>query len=582
MPAPSYSQILAELALTSPGKYPRPEAGIAERLVPQANGGEEGLPKLARGTVNQGLTQYDNQGNPLPGQEAGGTDTSPSIASQVGDWINSHGAQSVPGGRMPLDNQGNPIPEQVPPEAVGTNPDGSFMTQLQAAANSSQPAPTSEFPGDIDPVKPKAPDQPQPHHVPRGTSGPAKPDQWQGYVDQGDKSIEESANIAGQSARAQADTIDQATRQQQAIFNENEAYQQQLNAQKQHFLSKQEALIDASAGAIDPNKFWQTQTGAKGVLARISMILGGVGGSMMNQPGASATGGGANTSPIAGLIQQNIALQKDQMERQGKAANAYGDLYRNLTAEGLTHMQASEGATKMMQAISENQVKSMVDRYVGPAARANAPLLEANLGINTQMTKATAMAHLGAAADSNADANLKTFQLGQSKKFAQWIAEQGMPQGAPQGSIVSDSGGRYGISVNGEAGSKNYNEAVAPARDIRNVVGQIEKIRAGGQESIVAHAGELDNLQRGLQQAMSKLGGADLSSRTGDFYKAIGKPGQLFHIIPSHGWESQKQGLLDLANEREGRAAQENGVVFGGGGGAPPAPPQDFRMKAKR
>lgn len=447
------------------------------------------------------------------------------------------GAQPVPGS----------YDQEHPDSQAASYDQGQRLGQEQGST--AQPTPAPGIPSVPTQPGPQAAQKTVPHET--GGSGGGQLGDRQGEFKQGQESIRQQAGVTEQAGRARSDLEAQTARMQQGQVDDNLRYQSQLEAQKQHALARQMALIEQSAGTIDPKKYWGSLDGFHSVTARISMVLGALGGGLQGQ---------GNTSPIVSQIQQNIAMQKDQFERDGKAANAYGDIYRNLTSDGLSHAQATEATTKMMESISARQVEGMAARFAGPMAQAKVGQDLANYGMDSRKKDAETMASLSQAHSSNIEAKMKSFQMDQMKQQADYLKSQGLPIGTSLANQVADDNGNRGFAPDDKQ-AEAYDKETLPSQQLLETLNEIKQKRDKG---VIANAGDLQAMRGRLEQNLAAMGEMKESKRNEDILKGMsGDPTQLYNVLPGSNWDKHMRSLEEIARRNIGTSKKVHpGIRF--------------------
>jgi hypothetical protein len=383
--------------------------------------------------------------------------------------------------------------------------------------------------------------------------GTDRPSADQQLLNEGNQSIKDTATQTGLLGRAQGDLKDEAARNMQGALNDQQAYSAKLEAQKQQILQRQMALIEQSTGTIDPKKFWQGQDGYHRTMAGISLMLGALGGGLQGQ---------GNTSPVVGLINQNIELQKNQFERDRNAANAYGDIYRNLTSDGLSHAQASETAVKMMQAISDKQVEAMAGKFAPALQSAGVGKELAGFGIDSGQKLAATHASLSQALSTNYEGQLKKLQLDQSKAWAGALEQMTGIKGAPAEGLVRDEHGNTGVSLRGAEGAKDY---ATQAMSAQKILQSIANIDAQRKKGTVLDKSALRSESEALKASVLELHGLKDNPKAQQMAEAlVGDPAESFENPVTGGWTQKRQALIQMAHDRLRQAEGQDQVIFKG------------------
>jgi hypothetical protein len=544
----SYRQILAQIALEH-----------------HKSGGADINAEVARRFLADGdapKMPLDSQGNPVPDLDL---QPAQSLPEAVESWAN----QPAPI-RAQYDNQGNVIGEGTAPGqvAVGTNPDGSLMQQPAAGTPpASEPEKNySEQPKE--PTTKALPPQPaaQPKPVSRGTGG-AKPaaaqpsdlekDVQAGTTEQA-KGIQETADVAQQRANQAAPEQRDIANQQQALVDRNNMVQQFVQENKKRLLQKQEMMTDAYANAsIDPHRLWNSMDTGHKILAGLSLMLSGNG----------------DGSPVMRAINQDVDLQKEQIERTGKAAGMVGQIFDEYSKIGLDSTQALQMAVHTSAEVGLQRAAATAAQFAGPEAGAKAKI---QLGNNTiegathqmNMRKTISDIALQRAQAAEAAERAKGQRLTNTITQSQidWQKEHNLPPGASAQNMVHDLEGNQGYAVGGDADKKGYEDDTRDAANLLAAAQKIKTLRRGGSKSaILANQSALQQealvLNQGLLGLSAKPG--MLSARTEKIAEeAGGDPARYFAILPSQDVDHRLDSIIEDAKGAAQRAEMQHNIIF--------------------
>jgi hypothetical protein len=454
---------------------------------------------------------------------------------------------------------GEPGAQPVPGSYDQANPDSQAANYDQGhrlAREQDVPPPAEQPTVDVQPVKSAAPEQ---KSVSRGTGTartPAEPSdterQIQAGTDERTQGAEDVADVAQQRAAVEGPQQQDIANQQQALVDRNNTVQQFAQENQKRLLQKQEMLVDQYAnGTVDTKRLWNNMDTGHKILAGLSLMLSGNG----------------DGSPVMRAINQDVESQKDAIERKKGAAGMVGNLFNEYSKMGLDSTNAMERAVLTAKEVGLQRAAATAAQFKGPEAKAavlgiignntidGAQHVQANRESISRISLQKAQA-----AEAYQNAQTGAYNLGQAKKFGNYVEGQTGVAGAPPGGLVQDAQGNTGVSLRGEEGAKNYIAETTPAQKILQSIANIDAQRKSGT---VTDKAALKSEAEALKSSVLELNGLKDNPKAAQMADAlVGDPAETFSNPISGGWEQKRAALLQMANQTLDQSAARNQIQF--------------------
>jgi hypothetical protein len=361
------------------------------------------------------------------------------------------------------------------------------------------------------------------------------------------QSARDQATVAGEQGNAEAANYADVAKQSQNLLAQHQAFQQQTDQAQMRLAQQQEALIDKYANAsVDPKHYWNSLDTGHKILAGVSLMLGG----------------GGDSSPVIRSINQDVELQKDQIERTGKAVGMVGNLVEEYSRLGMNHAQAMEHAVNTAKLVGEQRASAIAGQFAGPKAQAMVgQTIATNSGnritaqLSNRKTAAETVAQRASAWNSSEEAQGKHINNVYAQKQMDQNAASGIPLGINRAMVVEDEDGHQGIARN-EKSLPEYQKVMMPVRTGLNALNQIEAER---QKGTLFHQGQLSGYAGSLGMSMAQLAGEHESQRNKEIIdKLTGNPTSITPIW----WDQHKEALKQILTNTSRSAEKTYQVDF--------------------